>query len=558
MQPYRLKTTNFEGRYQYYMLTLIIIFGVILSIAFFKGMSLYGDDFEYVSFAPSILIGTFSENLNIFSIRLLVDYPIAAFIWLFGYTNLGAGAYDLICYAITIPVVFLIGKRFHSIRAGLISSFLFAIYPSSLKWDTTPSPMLPLVLLISLSVLFYIYARDRNSILFYSISGFLGFAGTEANPLAFLYIFMLSLYTIFDLLTRKKLRSNKKILALYYFIGLLAGSTFFGSINLILSHGSPYYNILFTNRYYSNAGGFDEIFYTNTNLYFYLNGYFPYNLNSILINILTLNFGKALQNLYQLYNRIFVINKIIPNDVGLFPYFALIGGILLVYKRNKLAYPAIGWSVFIILYMEFGSMSITHYFPIYKLMRFAMIAEVPILIVLGIAISELSLYKKNKIALISAILLIAILFATSLPLDYYYYISNKNSMYYAIAASRIIANVTTKSNVTLYAPTLDTAYIAYYLHYNKRVTFVNYGSGKYGTVYLPNCNNISNGSYVIIPSEEAIYYINSMNIWGINEQWAYDPSICGLRLYYNLYATGVNQNSSLVDLQDSGNLYYKP
>jgi hypothetical protein len=553
---------GFIQKNQYYILALIIVLGVAVSALLFKGMSLYGDDFEYVAFAPNILAGNFSESLNVFSIRLLDDYPMALMIGMLGYNNIAAGMYDLVCYALAIPVVFLLGKRLHSPEAGLISAFLFAIYPSSLKWDTTPSPMLPLVLLISLSVLLYFYGRDRDSVALYSLSGFVGFAATSANPLAFLYILMLSLAIIIEAIMVRARRQKFRAKQYYYFIGVLMGLTAFGVANIFLANGVPYYNLLFTNRYYSNAGGFDEIFYTNTNLDFYVGGYFPYGFSSVAYNAALFKFGKALEGLKGIYLGIFSIKGIIPNDVGLFPYFALVGGAVLVYKKRRAAYPALLWAVFLLAYMEFGSMSPTHYFPIYKLMRFAMIAEVPILIVLGIAIAELAKanWKKRNIGVVLAVLLLAVLFSTSMPLDYYYYIMNKNSMYYNIATASMLKNINSPGRINLYAPTLDTVYIDYYLGYSKNVNMINYGSGAYGTTYLPDCNQIANASYVVIPNAASIEEINSFNLWGINEQWAYDPAICGMRLYSNLYSSE-NRSSSLSsveDLQNSGNLYYKP
>ena len=553
---------GFIQKNQYYILALIIVLGITVSALLFKGMSLYGDDFEYVAFAPNILAGNFSENLNVFSIRLLDNYPMAFMIGLLGYNNIAAGMYDLVCYVLAIPVVFLLGKRFHSPEAGLISAFLFAIYPSSLKWNTTPSPMLPLVLLISLSVLLYFYGRDRDSVILYSLSGFVGFAATSVNPLAFIYILMLSLAIIIETIMMKLKRLKFRAKPYYYFIGLLTCLTAFGIANIFLANGIPYYNMLFTNRYYSNAGGFDEIFYTNTNLDFYIGGYFPYGFSSVVYNAALFNIGKAFDGLKQIYLGIFSVKRIIPNDVGLFPYFALIGGAALVYKKRMKAYPALLWSVFILMYMEFGSMSPTHYFPIYKLMRFAMIAEVPILVVLGIAVAELARmnWKKRKVGIVLAVLLLAVLLLTSVPIDYYYYILNRNSMYYNIAAASILKNISSSGSINVYAPTLDTSYIDYYLGYSKNVSMTNYGSGAYGTIYLPNCNQIANGSYVVIPNTVSIDEINSFNLWGIDEQWAYDPAICGMKLYSDFYSVE-NRSSSLssvVDLQNSGNLYYKP
>lgn len=548
-------------------LAAILIFGLVLSLLLIKGPSFYGDDASYTQYAPSILSGTFSESINIFSIRLMADYPLAAFIGLFGYTDIGAAAWSLLSYLIAIIAVYLIGRELYTPRAGLLSALLFSLYPLILKYNSTPEPMLPLAMFVSLSVLFFVYGRKKKSISAYVISGILAFLGTLANPLAYLYVLFYAVYILLDAVYRsaRSRRIEFDFRSLGVILGLLTAMAALGYVNLLLSPGgNPFYEIGLTSNYYSAAGGPDEIFYTNPSLTFYLSGYFPYDFTgTVLSPLLHLNPQGAAGGISNWLASTFSLNSLNQNEVGLFGYAAVISGIYLLLKRDRRSYFALSAASFLAAYMEFGSMSVTHYFPIYKLMRFTIVAAPMIVLVMGIALESFMLGngrtrgKRKLWRTAAAVMILAVLFATSIPLDYYYYAYNHNSMLFVKA----MANAVKHSDLpvrSVYAPGEIPYYMPFYLGYPGNINIGQYDDGAYGGTFMPTCASIPNETFLVIPTNATIQYINGYNLWNINETWAYNPSECGdLSLYADLYA-----NSTLVNLYPvapdfTGNIYYK-
>ena len=541
-------------------LAAIIIFGFALSMLLFKGMSFYGDDASYAQYIPAILSGSFHETINIFSIRLLMDLPLAMFVGLLGYTDLGAGAWALLSYLAIIPLTYLIGKELSNARTGLISALLFSFYPLILKYNSSPDPMLPMALFLSLSLLFFIRGRKAGSARYYWLSGAAAFAGTLANPIAYLYILFYAFYmvasSVYGSLERGGIFVDSK--QLYLFLGVITSIALLGYVNAFLANGNPFFELNMTNSYYSAAGGPDQIFYTNPSLTYYINGYFPYGI----IPFVTLGNQTAASNTSNMVQDLFSLQQLQLNDVGFFGYFIAASGIYLLARRKKKAYFTVLFASFIAAYMEFGSMSITHYFPIYKLMRFAVVAAVPLMLVLGFALSEFIGSAKGKRfqgfrsrASIAAAIIVFLL-ATSLPMDYYYYAYNHNSMLFIeqMAYSLKSANL---SGSNIFAAGEVPGYLAYYLGFPPSVNINQYDNGAYGGLFMPTCASIPNDTYLVIPSQAGLEAINSYNLWSVNETWAFDPSQCNLDLYANITNMPGLSQVSIYNPAYSGNIYYK-
>jgi hypothetical protein len=529
----------------YILLALIVLFGTILSSFLFKGMSFYGDDFAYVGFLPQIFSSTFKSYLNIFSLRLMLLFPIAFFVKMFGYTDLGAGAYALVCYIVSIVLVFLLGKEFKGYNVGLLSALLFAIYPATLHYNTEPNPMLPLVMLLTLAVLLFVYGKKFNNKWLYALSGISTFMGALVNPLAYLYILFFGTYIVVDFIYGFASRNRPHYQYLMYFIGVATAIVILGFVNLhITQNANPFYEFQLTNSYYSAAGGPDQIYYTNPSLSFYIGGYFPYSFNS----------------LGSLFDQVFNFQYLNLNDVGFFSYFVVLAGAYLLAIKSRRRYLfLLGWAAFLVVYMEFGTMSITHYFPIYKLTRFTMVVAAPLMLVLGAGLIELKerLFKRKELyGMIVIGAVVVFLFATSITMDYYYYILNYNTTMFSKLIAQALLSAPNLSNSTVYGSALTPWYFIYYMGFPAMRGFGQYGSGQDGTTVMPTCASIPNNTYLLIPDAQALTYINSLNLWNINESWAFNPSECNLTLYANIY------NNSLVNgkyyyLAYTGNLYYK-
>jgi hypothetical protein len=259
--------------------------------------------------------------------------------------------------------------------------------------------------------------------------------------------------------------------------------------------------------------------------------------------------------------HLFSINQLWANDVGFFGYVAVLLGIyLLVDGRKRSRFPFV-IAAFIIGYMEFGSMSITHYFPIYKLMRFTVVAAVPILLVMGFALSEFvwgknhisDLTKKQRVA-IAAIIFIFLL-STSLPINYFYYIYNHNTMAFIKQAAHSLSTANL-SGASVLTTAEAPGYLAYYLGYPKNTVISLYDNGAYGGMFIPTCASIPHNTYVIMPTPEGIAAVNSYNLWVINETWAYNPSECNLSLYANTSSIPGINNNSIYNPAYVGNIYF--
>ncbi|MHB1830302.1 MAG: glycosyltransferase family 39 protein [Candidatus Micrarchaeaceae archaeon] len=540
-------------------LAAIMVFGFVLSMLLFKGMSFYGDDASYVQYIPSILSGSFREGINIFSIRLLMDLPLAMFVGLLGYTDLGAGAWALISYLAIMPLIYLIGKELRDARAGLIAALMFSFYPLILKFNSSPDPMLPMALFLSLSLFFFVRGKKIGSAKYYWLSGAAAFVATLANPIAYLYILFYAFYiaaaSIYESMKKGSISFDSK--QLYLFLGVITAIALLGYANLVLANGNPFFELNMTNSYYSAAGGPDQIFYTNPSLTYYINGYFPYGIIPFLSGNQSISSNSS--NIVQ---DIFSLQQVQLNDVGFFGYFIAASGIYLLARRKKKAYFAILFASFIVAYMEFGSMSITHYFPIYKLMRFAVVVAVPLMLVMGFALSEFIGNAKRKCfpdfrsrAVIAAVIIIFLL-ATSLPMDYYYYALNHNSMLFIeqMASGLKAANL---SGSNVFAAAEVPGYLAYYLGYPANVNINQYDNGAYGGLFMPTCSSIPNDTYLIIPSQAGLAEINSYNLWSVNETWAFNPAQCNLTLYANILNMSEFSNITVYSIAYSGNIYYK-
>ncbi len=546
-------------------LIAIFVFGFALSMLLFKGMSIYGDDFAYVGQANAVLTGSFSENLNIFSLRLLMDYPLAISLAIFGFTDLGAGAYALFSYLISIILMFIMGRDLYGNRAGVIAALLFAIYPLSLKYSSEAISMMPLAMFLSISAMFFIKGKKSSSKLYFALSGAFAFLAALVNPLAYLYILFFILYILVTALVQVYRKGSLAIdySSFAYLLGLVTLIVIFGFINFHLAaNHEPFFEFNLTSSYYSSSsmsGKSDVIFYTAPSLTFYICGYFPYtfyNCSQFTNSISLLSPSAALSGMFSFSN----MNL---NDVGLFSYAYFIAGLYLLFRRDKKSYFVLAWAAFIVAYMEFGTMSLTHYFPIYKLMKFTVVAEMPELLILGIALSKLIDSKKGRsyyIRLSLLGLILFILFITSLPMDYYYYLFDHNTMLYPkIIARAILAHSTNLTRAQLYGSALSPFLVNYYLGDipMENVNVLNNGT-QYGE-YLPTCASIPNNTYLILPSVQALQSINTFGPWAINESWVTDPSECGsLVMLKDVYNDSLVRGKQIYAIDYTGNLYYKP
>ena len=526
----------------YLLLIAILIFSSVLSLVFYQGLSLYGDDPNFTLLLPSIYHNFFNESTNIYSLRPAFLYPFAFFSKLFNFSTFGAGFYSFICYLFSIVVTFLIGREIHSNKGGLLGSFIFAIYPGVIKANGTAGEFIPVVFFLGLAVLLFIYGKKSGNKWMYAFSGASTFIGALINPLAYVYFLLFFIYIMADFVRCLVFKSgNIKYEYLVYFAGFVAAVLLWGLVNLHLAYnGNPFYEFTYTSSFYAYPK--TTIPYPNTSLSNYVDAFFPYSFNGA---------GAPPMQL--------ISGPLWANEAGFFGYFAAALGVFLLAIRERKYYFLLFWAAFVIGYLEFGTMSIMHYQVLIKSVTYLLLVAMPIALVVGIGTLEVGNRLDGKRALGKVFVwsVVIFLFATALPLYWSYYIFNYYTMIYPKMIAASLVNAPALSNSSLYGPYFTMGYVIYYMGYPTMKAFGEYGNGEYGTTLLPTCSSIPNGSYIIIPDASTLSEINSFVPFALNESWVADPSECNFTLYADLYNYTQIGNINTGETLLSGNIYYK-
>ncbi|MCL5114989.1 MAG: glycosyltransferase family 39 protein [Candidatus Marsarchaeota archaeon] len=546
--------------FQYSMLLVIVAFSVVISLVFLKGISVYGADVQYIGLVGPILSGSFRETSLIVTIRLMMLYPLSLSVLALGYNNIGAGAYEILCYVGAVVVAFFIGRKLYDYKVGLLSAFLFSIFPLAVTYSSAADTVMPLGFFLSLSLLFFIYAakskRSSRIMQYYTLSGAFAFVGALIDPLAFIYILAFALYIVGSAAMEISRREGVSIMPIFFVVGIVILVLIVAAINLYLAPGGrPFYEFIATAAFYSTSGGSNNILYTNYNPLFYVDSLFPYSFS---VGAL----ASQVRNIFAPSNILYV-NE---NGVGLFGYFILAFCLYLLATRDKKSYFLLGFSGFVLLYMSIGTMSISHYFPIYKQTQYLIILILPLSILLarGMVLSVQKIKKRYKPHVkILAVAIIVVLFWSSLPIDYAMYIFNHNTMLFSMVIGKSLMHAPGLANATVYSPGIMANFIAYYMGFPKMKGFGAYNDGEGGVANLSACSAIPNDTYIIVPSQAALNVINDnsswpiSNPWYINEPWITNPSICNLTLYADIYNNATVRNLSTYGLAYTGNIYRK-
>ena len=429
---------------------LIIIAAILTNAAayaftHFEGPSEYGDDPNYLFLAYSVINGTYMVNPHyIFSLRLMSFLPITLIYLLLGVNGFTSSLWNILSYLGTILVTFLIVKLLYSRKAALLSAFLVSIYPLATKFAVNIGEDMPLTFIAPLAVLFFVYAKRTGSRWYYLASGvFLVFTWLISYEGAVVILFIL-LYAAYSL-ARKSIHIDRNTLFFVYGIVIPFVLVFMISS---LNSGYPFATITGNLGFYSNVGVLNStsvtIPTTNDNLMFYVNGMGQYRVFK------TLFAGtNVMANLKDMANTLFFIPA--PSSYGLFYYLALPILVLLLVFRDRRSIFFIVWFAVATLFLEFGPMAvhivanpvgnfaITYnnigytinlgpvsiiYVLAYRLLRFMLVAAVPMAAIIGIGFAKM-LEVKNKYLLVFDIVVIAVLlgvlFANNYVIEHYWY-----------------------------------------------------------------------------------------------------------------------------------------
>ncbi len=370
------------------VLFLILTSGAFLSLAFFYGPSWINgsDNYIYTWEAHMFSQGNFQPlNLTLGdNVKLLLIGGITIFFSLFGYSLFTASLFGVLCFLLTIIVVYLMGKELHSETAGMFSAFLYSIFPLVLVESSNVGDDIPMAFLVALSILLVIKglksAKRRSTLLF--AAGFVSLINVLIVPEALIGSFFIFGYLCADAIVK---RGKQRIFPIFNFgsgaalallvifmMGFLisgnplhiidAYSSNFNSYQGTSPAFSAYYSSLFSNDLFTFAGN-PAGFLRNTGFNALAYGFF--------------GIALALSMLYLLLN----------------------------YRKAAIV-PA-AWFIFMLFYMGFGTMSITTYIPLILMIRYTVIFVPAIVLLIGIALADAIKTAGAKERLITCVLVAA-------------------------------------------------------------------------------------------------------------------------------------------------------
>ena len=398
-----------------------------LNLAFFYGPSWINGSDNYIYTAQAYTLAQGHANqLNcgiIDCVNYIVVLGIAIFFVLFGYGLFAASLFGILCYLLTILIVYLIGKRLYGPFAGIVSSFFFSIFPLVLSQSSNVGDNIPMMMLISLSVLFLILALDhpKEQKKYFLLAGFVSAINFLTVSEAIIAVFFIFTYIIL-LLAIKKDRHLIVGLGLYIGGAILA----FSLIALIgvYETGNPLYVI---NVYTTNL---NTLFPNQTTAFFnYLSNIFPTSTTKTLAGL----------------------------SFGYFGYLFAICALYLIATKYKKALIIGYWYAFSFLYLSFGTQSISNYNPVlYAGPRFMLIFVPAITIIIGIAFAKMRDWTKSKkpnikfIVYATGFVIIVILFISSVANIIYINYSQRYATKPLLQLGNYINSL--PANTTVYGP----------------------------------------------------------------------------------------------------------
>ncbi len=500
---------SIKGILVFFMLLAILAISALYAVTHFEGVSFYGDDPNYTWLASAFQKGFFQINPGyIFTLRPMSFIPIAAMYALFGANAFTSTLWNIICYLGIIVVAYLFGRHFYDAAAGLFAAALAAIFPMLTKFAVNIGVDVPLTFIGSLSVLFFLYGVKGNKWYWYMLSGMLLVITFFIDYEGGIFCVFVPLYALI-LIISKKITINKSTIFFIYGIAILLLLFFiFSELNV----HKPFVLITGNLNFYSFVGIHNGTTVTiptaNTNLAFYIQEMFPYN---IVKSILSGNFIGNVNTI--------LFSPVDSNETGLYFYIFVIALAFLLISREKRSYFLMAWFAFEFLLLEFGPMSVIsfnplsiHYTLAHRLTRFLMITTVPLVALIGIAFAKVVERKRFASKIIASAFIAAIFFsliANSYNVTSYYY-------YWVMYPSSAIK----QAGQYLSAKNYSQIYL-------ENVLTVNYGAimlpiylGDPSTNKLDfsitnatNCSTFSTGSYVIWSGmKKCSNWINVFNI----------------------------------------------
>ncbi|MBI2653365.1 glycosyltransferase family 39 protein [Candidatus Woesearchaeota archaeon] len=402
-------------------LPLIVLLGLILRIIFFSGMGT-SDDLLYSRFAHYLDKGVYLDADLSLSTRLGIIFLTAISYSLFGINDFSSVFFVLASSLAGIVLVYYFGKLIFDKKTGLIAAFLLSIFPLDIVYSTRLLTDVPSAFLMNLGVYIFLYNELKMKWRFgsgYLLSGIfigLGYMIRET-------ILLIGIFFVFYSVYRKKIKKEYLLVA-------------FGFLMIFAIESSIFYGLTGYPLFRQHASQ-QALEYS-----FVMHDYFG-----------RLEFPKGLLH----YPYI-----ILTGNSPLFYILIFISIIHFMLQKNKEAYLMLIWFIPLLLYLSFGTTSLTSYIPLRAVERYLTIISVPGLLLLALFLNQ-NKGIRGFMPFFLLLLLISSVFFISLRQD-------KNSL----ASLRILYNDLQSADKAIYADERTIKVFDYISAYNNKLKLIEY------------------------------------------------------------------------------------
>ncbi len=328
------------------LLPLLVVAGT-LRLTFFSGL-VASDDTEYAGNAIAMLKGSLVFSKSMTSMRIALNAAAAATFALFGTSECTLGLPALVSSLLTLVIVYLISFMLSGRVAAVVAGLLYALCPLNILNASVLLPELPLGFFVALGVLLFLIGlravASRAAIAWTLGSGLsIGIGYLAKEPAALIM-------AAFALMSLTSLARGDR-------------AWWVSSLPLV---------------------GFAAVFAVETAAYWVSTGEILHRFRGIaaheVAGALNTEHKRRLQS-FWLYPRsmFFVVNQ-----VGFLYYLLAAGAALAIVKRWRTPCLIVLWLLLPLLYLEFGSTSLTSYNALPKQPRYLEAVTAPAVILIGL------------------------------------------------------------------------------------------------------------------------------------------------------------------------------
>ncbi len=357
---------NFIGNTKL-ILFLIVLFGLFLRLIFFSGIG-PSDDLAYSSYAAAMHKGAAVDSLeNTLAVRTGIIYATSISYKLFGINDFSSVLFVLLTSIAGIILIFYFGKLLFNEKVGLMASFLLSFFPLDVVYSTRLMSDLPSAFFMGLGIYIFLHSELKSK-LKYGIGYFLSGVFIGIGYLIRESALLIALFFIAYILYKKRIKKE------YFLVP-------FGVL-LIFSIESL--------MFFAVAG--NPLFRSMASQQFLLKASIAYNYFG------RLDFPLGLLH----YPWLFLTNNLL-SFFYIFIFIAI--GYSFIYKKRE-AYSMLFWFMPLILYLSFGSASLSHYIPFRAVDRYLAIVTIPALLLLAFFLTEKNELIRKAVMPLTLILLL--------------------------------------------------------------------------------------------------------------------------------------------------------